>query len=119
MSESSQAIESAALSPPPEERARLAKRLLASIEADPEVGAMWAAEVRRRVEAWEAGEADEVPWDEARRQIEARVGVLGRPQAGSSLAHLIATARADAFPPDLSERHDHYLVGGVEGERPE
>jgi putative addiction module component (TIGR02574 family) len=74
MSKSIQAIESAALSLPPEERARLAERLLASLEADPEVGAVWAAEVRRRVEAWGAGEIDEVPWDEARRQIEARVG---------------------------------------------
>lgn len=69
MSESNQTIESAALALPPDERARLAERLLASLEADPEVGAAWAAEVRRRVEAWEAREVDEVPWDEARRRI--------------------------------------------------
>jgi putative addiction module component (TIGR02574 family) len=73
MSESSQAIESAALALPPEERARLAERLLASLEADPEVGAAWAAEVRRRIKAWEAGEIAEIPWDEARRQIQAQL----------------------------------------------
>jgi hypothetical protein len=33
------------------------------------------------------------------------------PQPGSSLAYLIATARADAFPPDFAERHDDYLEG--------
>jgi hypothetical protein len=33
-------------------------------------------------------------------------------KAGSSLAHLIATAAGDAFPRDVAERHDHYLYGG-------
>ena len=33
-------------------------------------------------------------------------------RAGSSLAHLIATATDDAFPPDVAERHDHYLHDG-------
>jgi len=79
VSESSQAIESAALSLPLEERARLAERLLASLETDPEVGAAWAAEVRRRVGAWAAGEIAEVPWAEARRQI--------RAQLAAKLAH--------------------------------
>lgn len=40
-------------------------------------------------------------------------------QPGSSLAHLIATARADAFPADLSERHDDYLQGDDAAERTE
>lgn len=31
---------------------------------------------------------------------------------GSSLAHLIATAREDDLPADLAERHDAYLYGG-------
>ena len=34
------------------------------------------------------------------------------PRAGSSLAHLIATAAGDEFPADLAERHDHYLYEG-------
>ena len=33
-------------------------------------------------------------------------------KAGSSLAHLIATAADDAFPRDVAERHDHYLYEG-------
>lgn len=44
---------------------------------------------------------------------------LEGPQPGSSLALLIATARADAFPPDLSERHDDYLAGGIDAESQE
>ena len=34
-------------------------------------------------------------------------------RAGLAFAHLVATATDDdAFPPDLSERHDDYLYGG-------
>ena len=33
-------------------------------------------------------------------------------RAGSSMAHLIATASDDAFPPDVATRHDHYLYEG-------
>jgi len=40
---------------------------------------------------------------------------LSGPRAGSSLAHLIATAADDAFPPDVAERHDHYLYEGGYG----
>jgi putative addiction module component (TIGR02574 family) len=74
MSKSSQAIESAALLLPVEERARLAERLIASLEErDPEVEAAWAAEISQRMEEWEAGLVDEIPWDEARRQIAQRL----------------------------------------------
>jgi hypothetical protein len=38
-------------------------------------------------------------------------------KAGSSLAYLISTAGADPFPPDVSERHDHYLYGGGYGKK--
>jgi hypothetical protein len=34
---------------------------------------------------------------------------------GSSLAYLISTATPDPFPPDVSERHDHYLYDGGYG----
>jgi putative addiction module component (TIGR02574 family) len=82
MSKSAQAIESAALLLPRKERARLAERLIASLEEqDPEVEAAWAAEIRRRMDEWEAGLVDEIPWDEARRQIEQR---LSRPSSGST-----------------------------------
>ena len=73
MSKSSQAIESAALLLSPGERARLAERLIASLDPDPTVEAAWAAEVSRRMEAWEAGLIEEIPWDEARVQVEARL----------------------------------------------
>lgn len=33
-------------------------------------------------------------------------------QSGTSLAHLIATAVDDPFPPDAAARHDHYLYDG-------
>ncbi len=73
MSKPSETIESAALRLPPEERVRLAERLIASLEPDPEVEVAWAAEVERRVHDWEAGRIAEVSWDEARRQIEGRL----------------------------------------------
>jgi len=71
MSQTIQALESAALLLPAEERARLAERLLASLDTDPEVETAWAAEVARRLADWEAGLVDAVPWDEARRRIQA------------------------------------------------
>jgi hypothetical protein len=37
-------------------------------------------------------------------------------RAGSSLAHLVATATEDDFPPDVAARHDEYLYGGGYGE---
>lgn len=33
-------------------------------------------------------------------------------RAGSSFAHLIATAADNPAPPDVAERHDHYLYEG-------
>ena len=71
MSQTVQALESAALLLPPEERARLAERLLASLDIDPEVEAAWAVEVARRLADWDAGLVDAVSWDEARRQMQA------------------------------------------------
>jgi hypothetical protein len=38
--------------------------------------------------------------------------MLSERAPGSSLAHLIATARDDDLPPDVAERHDEYLYGG-------
>jgi putative addiction module component (TIGR02574 family) len=73
MSKPSETVESAALRLPPEDRVRLAERLIASVEPDPEVESAWASEVARRVHDWEAGRVAEIPWDEARRQIEGRL----------------------------------------------
>ncbi|HSH74467.1 MAG TPA: addiction module protein [Longimicrobiales bacterium] len=73
MTQASQSIESAALSLPPEERARLAERLLASLELDPEIETAWMTEVAERVDAWEAGGMEEIPWEEARARILSRL----------------------------------------------
>jgi putative addiction module component (TIGR02574 family) len=73
MSKSSETIESAAMQLSPEDRVRLAERLIASVEPDPEVEAAWASEVKRRVHDWEAGRVTEISWDDARRQIEERL----------------------------------------------
>jgi putative addiction module component (TIGR02574 family) len=43
-----EALEAEALHLPPGERARLIERLIASLDADPEVEEAWAAEVERR-----------------------------------------------------------------------
>jgi putative addiction module component (TIGR02574 family) len=55
MTSPSHALEAAALLLPPELRAKLAERLLASLDKDSEVEAAWAAEVERRVADFEAG----------------------------------------------------------------
>lgn len=73
MSESIQAIASAALMLPPEERARLAERLLASLDVDPDIETAWREEVRRRVKEWEEGLVEEISLEEAREQIRARL----------------------------------------------
>ena len=74
MSQASQAIESAALLLPPEERARLAERLLASLDVDPEIEKAWDEEIKRRLVAWEAGLLKEVPWEEVRAQARTLLG---------------------------------------------
>lgn len=47
---------------------------------------------------------------------------LGERKAGSSLRYLVATAADDPYPPDVAERADDYLYGGLyarqKGERP-
>jgi putative addiction module component (TIGR02574 family) len=67
-----------ALSLPVGQRAELAAELLASLdeaEDDPEiVEAEWAEEIRRRVDALEAGEARTEPWEIVRQRIENKLG---------------------------------------------
>lgn len=74
MHETLQALESAALLLPAHQRARLAQRLLASFDIDPEVEAAWADEVRRRLEEWEKGRTEEIPADEVLAQVRDRFG---------------------------------------------
>lgn len=75
MSSSVQALEAAALLLPPEERAQLAERLIASLDRDPEIDAEWEAEIRRRVADFEAGRHASQPAEdviaEARERLQA------------------------------------------------
>lgn len=68
-------LELAVLSLPAGDRARLAKRLIESLDQDPEVEAAWEREIARRVSRIESGEATLIPADEvfseARRLIDA------------------------------------------------
>jgi putative addiction module component (TIGR02574 family) len=68
-----QRLEAAALSLPRSERARLAERLIASLDEDSEVEQAWAAEIRRRLDSIDRGEVEMIPAEqvlaEARRRL--------------------------------------------------
>ena len=57
------------------ERAALASELLASLDGpgDPEARDAWEVEIRRRVEAIDAGSMDLEPWEHVRRRIETQI----------------------------------------------
>ncbi len=65
MSNQVEALEAEAMKLSPEERARLADRLIASLSEDAEIEAAWAIEVERRIAEIEAGRAPVVPAAEA------------------------------------------------------
>jgi putative addiction module component (TIGR02574 family) len=58
-------LEAQALKLTNSERARLAERLLASLDEDSEIEAAWAAEVERRLADVESGRVQMIPADEA------------------------------------------------------
>ena len=53
--ETVETLEAVALNLPPSERARLVERLIATLDADPEIEEAWAAEVERRQARIESG----------------------------------------------------------------
>lgn len=57
-------VESAALQLPRAERARLAERLIASLDEDAEIEQAWAKEIRRRVEELRAGTVQANPGEQ-------------------------------------------------------
>ena len=73
-----EAIEAQALKLSPEERARLADRLIASLFEDKEVEDAWAAEVERRIEEIEAGRSKLIPAGEAIARARAAVKASGK-----------------------------------------
>ncbi len=56
----------------PADRARLVERLIASLDADPEVEEAWAAEVERRNAEIESGAVSLVPGPEALSELKAQ-----------------------------------------------
>jgi putative addiction module component (TIGR02574 family) len=73
MKTNTEELELAVLSLPAGDRARLARRLIESLDQDADVEAAWDEEIARRVARIEAGEAELVPAEEvfaeARRLI--------------------------------------------------
>jgi putative addiction module component (TIGR02574 family) len=67
-------IEQELLKLPTADRARLAERLIASLDADSEVEAAWMVEVRRRDEELQAGAVQAIPVEDALTTIRSRFG---------------------------------------------
>lgn len=66
-------IEAAALQLATSDRAKLAERLLISLEEDDEILASWVAEAERRADAFDRGEMEAIDFDEAIAQARARL----------------------------------------------
>ncbi|HEX2201686.1 MAG TPA: addiction module protein [Longimicrobium sp.] len=64
-------VESAALQLPRTERARIAERLIASLDEDAEIEQAWLDEVERRVREVDAGEVQLIPGDQVMDEIRA------------------------------------------------
>lgn len=67
-------IEREILKLPLPERARLAERLIASLDEDPEIEAAWIAEVRRRDEELVSGAVEGIPLEDALTTVRSRFG---------------------------------------------
>jgi putative addiction module component (TIGR02574 family) len=66
----SEEVESAALQLPREDRARLAARLLSSLDPQPHYEEAWAAELRERIRAFKAGEMKAISEEQALAEAE-------------------------------------------------
>jgi putative addiction module component (TIGR02574 family) len=71
MSSNVEVLKAEVLKLPAAERARLVERLIASLDADPEVEEAWAAEVERRQADLERGAARLVPGPESLAKLKA------------------------------------------------
>jgi putative addiction module component (TIGR02574 family) len=60
---------------PPDERARIAAKLIASLDEGEDTGVetAWAAEIERRIAEIESGEAETASWEEARARIRSKL----------------------------------------------
>ena len=66
-------IEAAALQLAPTERAKLAERLLVSLEEDDEILAAWIEEAERRGDAYERGDMGAIDFDESIFRLKSRL----------------------------------------------
>ena len=66
-------IEAAALQLTQPERAKLAERLLVSLDEDDEILASWVAEAERRGDAFDRGEMEAIDFDESIARLKARL----------------------------------------------
>ena len=71
MSERSQSVIADALALPPLERAEVIDRLYQSLrsEREREIESAWGEESERRIDAYLAGQADTVPYEQIKRQL--------------------------------------------------
>ena len=78
MTKAAKAVLADALRLREDERAELAAEVLASLDgpADPDAEAAWETEIRRRIDAIDAGAMDFEPWDTVKQRIEKEI--LGR-----------------------------------------
>lgn len=66
-------VEAAAMQLAPSERARLAERLLVSLDEDDEILAAWVEEAERRGDAFERGEMEAIDFDESIARLKAKL----------------------------------------------
>jgi putative addiction module component (TIGR02574 family) len=69
-----QRLEAAVLSLPLAERARLAERLIASLDEPTEIEEAWAVEVKRRLDALDRGEIELIPTEQVMEEARRRIG---------------------------------------------
>ncbi len=74
MSDQLDIVEAQALKLPPEERAQLADRLVASLFKDQNIEDAWSAEVERRIEEIESGRAKLIPAADSIARARAAIG---------------------------------------------
>lgn len=67
-------VEAQAMKLSPDERADLADRLWLSVHSREEVDQAWEAEVARRIQQIDAGEAICVPWETVMTELRAKLG---------------------------------------------
>ncbi len=67
-------LEQEALKLPAEQRARLAERLIASLDDEAEIEKEWLAEVKRRDAELDAGSVEAIPMEDALTSARTRLG---------------------------------------------